>query len=254
MNVFFTQQRKGIRVLRRAAALVCALCAALLPFSSARAAVVSLSLGDCSDNVLRAETRLYDLDYLRGVVDGVWEEDDAAAFDRFISDFALLPANGLNLLLLGGELPKRAAVASSGVFAQNGAGGFLVSRGTLMPWDEVTTHIKVGGTYNLASCYSGIIVHVLCTYLGTYARFQPVLDWDNATLRGFFAAESSSQKQPVTVAADGISIAASLQNAPAQNGGPLPEYTVYFLGSVSGIGGIPDAEHEAIVQIAGGAQ
>lgn len=254
MNVFFTQPRNGKRAVRRAAALVCALYAALLPLASARAAGGSLSLGDCSDDVLRAETRLSDLNYLHGVVDGVWKEDDAAAFASFLSDYSLLPADGLNRLLLGGELPKRTAGASSGVFAAGGAGGFLVSRGTLMPWNEVQTHLQIGGTYNLTSCYSGITIHVLCTALGTYARFQPLLDWDNATLRGFFPAESSSQKQPVTIAADGISIAASVQNAPAQDGDALPEYTVYFLGSVSGIGGIPDAEHEAIVQIAGGAQ
>ena len=58
----------------------------------------------------------------------------------------------------------------------------------------------------------------------------------------------------MTIAADGVSIAASVQNAPAQSGDTQPEYTVYFHGSVSGIGGIPDAEHEAVVQIAGGAQ
>lgn len=252
MNVSFLVQPHK---LRRTAALFLALFAALLPLSSAQAETVSFVLGDCSDNVLRAETRLSDMDYLHGVVDGLWSEEDAAALESFLADYALLPGDGTSLLLLGGDLPERAAnAASSGVFANSGASGFLVSRGTLMPWDEVKTHLTVGGTYTLTSCYSGITLHVLCTYIGTYARFQPVLDWDNATLRGFFAEESSSQKQPVTIAADGISIAASVQNAPAQQGDVLPEYTVYFLGSVSGIGGIPDAEHEAIVQIAGGAQ
>jgi hypothetical protein len=42
-------------------------------------------------------------------VDGVWEEDDASAFARFLSDFAMLPGDGLNRLLLGGELPERTA-------------------------------------------------------------------------------------------------------------------------------------------------
>jgi hypothetical protein len=54
MNVFFTENIKGKRILRRAAALICALCAALLPLATAQAAASSLSIGDCSDDVLRA--------------------------------------------------------------------------------------------------------------------------------------------------------------------------------------------------------
>ena len=254
MNALFAKQPHRSALPGRAAALALALFLALAPLSVSAAATSSFALGDCSDDVLRAETRLADLNYLHGVVDGLWQEDDAAAYARFLSDYALLPGDGASLLLLGGELPERTAGETSGVFASGGAGGFLVSRGTLMPWNEVQAHLTVGGTYTLTSCYSGIALRVRCTAIGTYARFQPLLDWDNATLRGFFPAESSSQKQPVTIAADGISIAASVQNAPAQSGDALPEYTVYFHGSVSGIGGIPDAEHEAVVQIAGGAQ
>ena len=57
MNVFFSLQSNGKHILRRAAALFLALTAALLPMSTARAASGSLSIGDCSDDVLRAETR-----------------------------------------------------------------------------------------------------------------------------------------------------------------------------------------------------
>ena len=71
------------------------------------------------------------------------------------------------------------------------------------------------------------------------------------TLRGFFAAASSTEKQPVVIAVDGILIAASIQQAaPSMENQPLPEYAVYFSGCLTGVNGIPDAEHEAIVQIA----
>jgi hypothetical protein len=65
-----------------------------------------------------------------------------------------------------------------------------------MPWEEVKAHLVVGNTYNLTSCYSGILVHVLCTYVGTYARFQPVEDWDNATLRGSSRRKAARRNSP----------------------------------------------------------
>ena len=114
------------RLLRRAAALLLALFIALPPLSSARAETDSFAVGDCSDDVLRAEMRLSDMDYLHGVVDGLWSEEDAAAFESFLTDYALLPGKGTSLLLLGGDLPERTvSTASSGVFASGGASGFL---------------------------------------------------------------------------------------------------------------------------------
>ena len=114
------------------------------------------------------------------------------------------------------------------------------------------TRLKTGQTYTVTSCYSGISLHMVCVSIGTFAQFQPVLDWDNATLRGFFPQDSSSQKQPVAVTIDGIYVAASILSAPAQLGDELPVYDLYFHGSVSEINGIPDAEHEAVVLIASG--
>ena len=86
-------------------------------------------------------------------------------------------------------------------------------------------------------------------------RCGPELDWDNATLRGFFDSTSSSEKHPVVITIDGVLVAASIQQAaPDMSGEALPEYGVYFHGSLTGVNAIPDAEHEAIVQIAANIQ
>lgn len=220
------------------------------PEPTATAKPTVFSLGACSDEVLRAETRLSDLGFLPSVVDGVWRENDETAFANFAAALGKDETSALPLLFSKEALDFSSPAASS-VFA-SGSSGFLLVRGSYMPWDEVKTRLKTGQTYTVTSCYSGISLHMLCVSVGTFAQFQPVLDWDNATLRGFFPEDSSSQKQPVAVTIDGIYVAASILCAPVQLGDELPVYDLYFHGSVSDINGIPDAEHEAVVLTASG--
>lgn len=219
------------------------------PAPAADATSASPAPGECSDDVLRLETRLSDLGFLTGVVDGVWAEDDAQALTQFAAALGADAESAVSSLFSKEVLPL--TTQASTVFAQAGS-GFLVVRGSLMPWDEAETRLIVGQSYNVTSCYSGITLHMVCVSVGTYARMQPALDWDNATLRGFFPIDSSSEKQPVAITMDGILVAASIQCAPAQLGAELPVYNVYFHNSVSQINGIPDAEHEAVVLTASG--
>jgi hypothetical protein len=220
------------------------------PAPSASPAGYSPALGECSDDVLRMETRLSDLGFLPGVVDGVWRENDVQAFANFAA--ALGKDEPAAVVSLFSKEPLSFAAAGASTVFATGNSGFLMVRGSLMPWDEVKTRLQAGQTYTVTSCYSGISLHMVCVSVGTFAQFQPVLDWDNATLRGFFPQDSSSQKQPVAVTVDGIYVAASILCAPAQLGEELPVYNLYFHGSVSEINGIPDAEHEAVVLTASG--
>jgi len=222
----------------------------MLPFSpSASADGEGFSLGECSDAVLRVETRLSDLGYLTNVVNGLWEQADADALDRFTLANDVNVENAVDALFSQSALSS--VQADPSVF-QSGGAGFVLAYGSLMPWSEVKTRLVVGETYTLTGCYSGIQLHMTCLSTGNYARMQPALDWDNATLRGFFSSASSSEKQPVVVAIDGILVAASIQCAPAADGTETPVYSVYFHNSVSEISGIPDAEHEAVVLVASG--
>ncbi|MEA4913140.1 MAG: hypothetical protein VB061_01025 [Christensenella sp.] len=210
------------------------------------------SVGDCSDEIFRVETRLSDLGYLHSVVNGRWEQADADALAAF-ADVNKVTVYASASVLFSSDAVS-AAVKSSGVFA-TGPQGFLVTYGTLMPWSEVQAKLVPGQVYDVTSCYSGITLNMVCVSVGGHARFRPELDWDNATLRGFFYAASSSEKQPIVIEMDGILIAASIQQAaPSLKEQSLPEYAVYFSGSLSDINGIPDAEHEEIVRIAANQQ
>ena len=124
-----------------------------------------------------------------------------------------------------------------------------------MPWSEVKSKLQTGVSYNITNCYSGITLHMVCISVGSHAKFAPELEWDNATLRGFFTSDSSSEKQPVVLTIDGVLIAASIQQAaPVVDETTLPEYSIFFHDSLSEINGISDAEHEAIIQIASNQQ
>ncbi len=244
-TVFF---RAAKRILAAAALPVCLVCLLLLPRGSSSADSASFSVGDCSDDVLRAETRLSDLGYSARVVDGCWDEEDAAALAAFAA------ANGV-----GGNDAAAALFASDAVPASADAqqvsffqSGTVLTVGSLMPWSEVKQRLIAGQTYTVTGCYSGIQLHMTFVSAGGHAVFRPALEWDDATLRGFFYSADCSEKQPVVFSIDGILVAASIQAAPASESDVLPGYSVYFTGSVSDINGIADAEHDSVVSIAGG--
>ena len=239
-------------VLRRVLALAL-ICVSLVSVTSrSLAAGLHFSFGDSSDEVFRVEMRLSDLGYLKNVVNGKWEQADADALSAFADANKVTVYGAGNVLFSNDAIP--ASSTGSTIFA-TGPQGFLVTFGTLMPWSEVSTKLVPGQAYDVISCYSGIALHMVCVSAGGHAKMRPELDWDNATLRGFFYAASSSEKQPVVITIDGILIAASIQQAaPSLKEQSLPEYGLYFSGSLSDVNGIPDAEHEAIVRIAANQQ
>ncbi|MEA4870984.1 MAG: putative peptidoglycan binding domain-containing protein [Christensenella sp.] len=212
----------------------------------------TFSLGDCSDDVQRVETRLADLGYFKGVVNGRWDQADADAFAAFAAANGVATAAATDLLFSNSAI---AAALNGGTVFASGPQGFLLTYGTLVSWEEIQPKLVVGQSYDMTSCYSGLSLHMKCVAVGNQAKMQPELDWDNATLRGFFSSASSSEKQPVVITLDGVAIAASIQQAPPVNDpAALPVYRVYFHNSSTGINGIPDAEHEAIIQIAANQQ
>jgi hypothetical protein len=238
------------RTLRRFAGVLFALLFFCASIPAARAEQILFPIGACSDEVLRVETRLSDLGYTSGVVNGLWEQADADALAAFSA------ANGVTTVSVSEALFSSQAVPAAqqtgGIFAV-GASGFALTYGSRMPWDEVKPLLQPGTSYNVTSCYSSITLHMVCVSTGAHAKFRPELEWDDATLRGFFTSASSSEKQPIVVTINGVLVAASIQqaapNADAETGA-LPEYSVYFRGALSEINGIPDAEHEAVIEIA----
>lgn len=195
------------------------------------------ALGECSDEALRIETRLFDLGYLWGMSDGVWREDDLAALTRFARERDAEIANALSLLFANASSERSQAQT-------------VTLHGTRMPWDEVENMLTIGSSYTVTSCNSGIMLHMVCSSLGSHAMFYPEIPWDEATLVGFFNAYGSMETQPVTLSVNGIRIAASLQASPTFHKTGMRLYHLFFFESTSEIGGLPDAAHQATIEIA----
>jgi len=239
-------------MLRRLSVVFFALVFLLADAPAAFADETLFELNTCSDEVLRVETRLSDLGYTTAVVNGRWEQADADALAAFSAANGVTTVSVTEALFSPQAIP--AAQQTSGVFAV-GPGGFALTYGSLMPWEEAKVQLVPGTSYNVTSCYSSITLHMVCVSLGAHAKFKPELEWDNATLRGFFSSASSSEKQPVVITINGVLVAASIQQAAPKadadtETAALPEYSVYFHGALSAINGIPDAEHEAVIQTA----
>jgi peptidoglycan hydrolase-like protein with peptidoglycan-binding domain len=240
MKALLTNFKCNFR-LRAVFVILCALLFATLPVP-ARAEEPAFLPGDCSDDVLRAETRLSDLGYLTGIVDGLWGQNDVNALAAFYAASGTQGDGTLDSLFSASTAAAQDAFPAAS----------LLAPGVLVNWDEVKEHLIIGQAYALTDCRTGIIVRVVCIKTGGYARFTPELDWDDATLRGFFSSTASSEKLPVAVLIDGVSVAASLQYASVPADGTLASYCIYFSGSVSGVNGIPDVDHEAVVHAAAG--
>lgn len=244
------QPTLSARTLRRFAGILLVLLLFCASVPAALAEQILFPLGACSDEVLRVETRLSDLGYTTKVVNGLWEQADADALAAFSAANGVTTVSVTDALFSPQALP--AAQQTGGVFAV-GAGGFTLTYGSRMPWSEVKPLLQPGTSYNVTSCYSSISLHMVCVSTGAHAKFRPELEWDDATLRGFFTSASSSEKQPIVVTINGILVAASIQQAAPNtdaDANTLPEYSIYFHGALSEINGIPDAEHESVIQVA----
>lgn len=242
----FVRARHGYRRVAALAlpALFCALAPLCAGAARAETDAAVPAVGDCSDTALRAEIRLCDLGYSVRVVNGLWEQEDADALSRFA-----LAAELTRDRILAGLFSSGAPAAAKAPLSLP-QGEALAAIGSPMPWEEVKTQLVEGQAYDITSCYSGITLHLVYVSAANHARMRPVLEWDDATLRGFFVDGGSAAKQPVVVVIDGIRVAASVQLAPSADGGAT--FAVFFTGSRSDIGALPDAEHDRVVAVAGG--
>lgn len=196
-----------------------------------------LTVGDCSDRVLRVETRLSDLGYLQFSADGVWSEADEAAFSAFCTNCEKTDADARNELFL-----PRAPRAVSG--ATQAAPIPVALYGSAMPWADALPLLMLGESYQITNAVSGVSIRMTLTALTGHATFAPVLDWDDATLRGMFSLPNSLEKIPVIILVGNMRVAASISaNGVIGNDGKY-EYSLYLIGSVSDVGSLTDPEHE----------
>jgi len=208
------------------------------------------------DEVWRAQLRLWELGYLTAPVSGVADEAYVVALNAFLKENSL-PADAEEASVFD-VLFSLTALPAPYVSNQLELGRNLeespFTTGLALSWPEVLPRLADNTSYQVTSCTSGIMFQMQLLSSDGHAELSPVLAWDEATLLSLLG-NGSQPKMPVVISIGGLRIAASIQlNAmePVQANG-MHRYCLYFHGCTSSFAGIPDAEHEYLIQYASGA-
>ena len=171
-----------------------------------------------SEEWVRVQTRLADLGYLLSSPDG--SAPDAA---RVQEPAALFDAEAAFAPLL--RTVPAAPAAAEGVKAE---------------WSTVRSHLEEGARYFIAC--GGLSAQMIFRGGTSHAEMVPDTEWDAATVALFFPCEGSDDlpdsyaRIAVTVRINGVDTQAWMQAA-----GESKTYCVYFCGSGSHVGALPDA-------------
>lgn len=199
------------------------------------------------DAALRIQLRLSDLGYYPRPINGVSDADSGAAFAAFCQRAGVSPTDETALSLLFSPTAPPAPLPAGAEDTQP------VVVGSLLSWSEAREKFVAGETYNVVEVRSGIVFHI--RYLGGEAHgvCAPASAWDEATLRALFT-DRMDAKLSIAVTLDGRRAAASLAQNSSTDGGANAGVpcSLYFSGAASGIGGLPDLEHENAIRIAAG--
>ncbi|MBQ1817006.1 MAG: peptidoglycan-binding protein [Clostridia bacterium] len=133
----------------------------------------------------------------------------------------------------------------------------LVKTGEIVPWATLKGQMTPGRTYVITDCYTGSTFELVYTGGENHAEMEPA---SKDALEGFKAIcgpEYNYLKRPVLVRMDGRDVAASVQCWPhgastVPDNGMDGHVCLFFDGSTSHVGNLPDVEHTENVYRAAG--
>lgn len=221
--------------------------------------------GVSGERVVRVQLRLRELGYFNFKPTGLFQSTSADAAKRFqtfqrdeqgnaiIAD-GTIGAQSLSILF------TRNAVRNT-ITAGIPIGASLVGTpsvtGTLKEWSEVKTLLTQGKSYSVTDFNTG--TQFSLTYTGglNHAEAEATTAQDTATLKSVFGNAFSYYKRPVVILIGDKKIAASLQGFPhgtdAVSQNDMDGHVcLYFQGSLSHVGALPDTEHINLVYKAAG--
>ena len=135
--------------------------------------------------------------------------------------------------------------------------GTAQQSGQLIAWPQVKKMLTEGSTYTIIDYNTSKSFSVV--YLGgaNHAEVESASAADTATYKEVFGGEFNYSKRPVLLSIDGIQIAASLHGEPhGEDSISRNEMSghscLFFEGSLSHVGSLPDTEHLKQVYVAAG--
>ncbi len=133
----------------------------------------------------------------------------------------------------------------------------LLKTGSLTPWSEVKTKLITGKSYKIIDCWTGSEFSLVFSGGVNHAEMEPASEQALEGFKEICGREYNYLKRPVVIDIDGQEIAASIQCWPhgseqiAANG-MEGHVCLFFDGSLSDVGNLPDVEHTENVYKAAG--
>lgn len=228
-----------------------------LSLASGSAAAI-YSDGDSGEAVIRIQLRLRELGYLCYPPTGVYRAmtvDAVKAFQERCGSYGSpLAVDGR----MGPESMKRlfdpnaprVRIPDSVHMPRGPIAERLAVKGQLVSWSEVKTKLSAGRTYTATDCNTGSAFRLVFAGGENHAEMQLASDEDAAVFLECCGGEHNFLKRPIVVDIDGIGTAASMLCMPHGAAGASAgeeHICVFFYGSLSHVGNLPDIEHDSAV-------
>ena len=217
------------------------------------------------DDVVRVQIRLRDLCYFNFKPTGIYQSMTANAAKAFqlkhttddgvpmISDgtigdqtMTILFRHGVSRADIAANIPIGTSQVKDGAV-----------KGEAMVWSDVKAALSVGSSYLVTDYNTGSTFYLQYAGGENHAEMEVRDSQSSAAVREVFGGEFNFSKRAVTVTINGKQIAASLQGWP-HGSDTIPStdmnghLCLYFDGSLSHVGSLPDAEHQELVYRASG--
>ena len=216
--------------------------------------------------MVRIQTRLRELGYLNFKPTGSYKSmtvDAVKAFQKNYRDSGFemqvdgrMGSQSLELLF------KYEAMRSSlsGISIPSGpkhGSVTLAKTGAAVPWERVKQLLKMNTGYTIVDCYTGNTFELVYVGGENHAEMEPISSGALAAFMSICGDKYNYLKRPVVITIDGQDIAASIQCWPHgsdtindnEMGGHV---CLFFEGSLSHVGSLPDVEHNENIHKASG--
>lgn len=213
---------------------------------------------DTGEIVAMIQTRLRELGYFHFKATGSFLSMTRSAVIEFqknqvSADGSPIIADGTvgeqSMELLFSQKVTRAAIPKE-VHIPIGAraNGSQKQTGELVSWEDVKGQLSAGQTYTLTDFNTGATFGMIYTGGERHAEMEAATANDATVYRDTFGGEYNYSKRPMLISINGKQVACSLQGQPhgmdtVERNDMVGHACLYFNGSKSHVGQLPDVEH-----------
>jgi len=224
-----------------------------------------IAFNSTGETVVRIQLRLRELGYFNYKPTGNFQNmtvEATKAFQQKQTDSSGLPiiADGTvgtqTLGIIFGHSAVRADIDAA-IPIGPALSGTPALTGELVDWNEVKGLLSAGQSYAVHDFNTGATWSMVFTGGESHAEMECASAADTAAYLAAFGSAFNYSKRPVVIEAGGRKIAASLQGYPHGDdeisGNDMAGHAcMFFNGSFSHVGGLPDVEHQAMIYKAAG--